>query len=111
MPTLIDLDQMQTARTGDGWLEVTLADSRATGTAVMVVRRWILQPGAAGPETTHADADQLLYVARGGGKAVVDGKEFPLDHESILWLEPGEGYHFVAGPEGLEIIQGYAPGE
>jgi quercetin dioxygenase-like cupin family protein len=110
MPTLINPDQMHTTRTGDDWVEITLADSRSAGTSAMVARRWILQPGASGPQTTHADVDQLLYVARGGGKAVVDGQEMPLGYESILWLEPGETYHLVAGPEGLEILQGYAPG-
>src|SRR5574341_419639 len=111
MPKLITPDEMQTTRSGEGWTEITLADSRTTGTAAMVARRWVLQPGATGPEIVHGDVDQLLYVAQGGGKAVVNGTEFALDHESILWLEPGERYHFVAGPDGLEIIQGYAPGE
>jgi hypothetical protein len=29
----------------------------------------------------------------------------------VLWVEPGEKYQFIAGPQGLEILQGYAPGE
>jgi len=111
MPTLIIPDQMQTTRAGSGWVEVTLADSRISGTSAMIARRWTIQPGATGPQLTQGDVDQLLYVARGSGKAVVDGQEFTLDHESILWVEPGEIYHFIADLEGLEIIQGYAPGE
>jgi quercetin dioxygenase-like cupin family protein len=111
MPTLINPDQMQTTRSGEGWFEVTLADSRLTGTSAMVARRWILQPGAAGPELVQGDVDQLLYVSRGGGTAVVDGQELALGYESILWVEAGESYHFVAGPDGLELLQGYAPGE
>jgi quercetin dioxygenase-like cupin family protein len=77
----------------------------------MTARRWTLQPGAIGPERVHGDVDQLLYVVRGTGAAVVNGQEFALGPESILWLEPGEAYHFVAGSNGLEIIQGYAPGD
>jgi mannose-6-phosphate isomerase-like protein (cupin superfamily) len=54
--------------------------------------------------------DQLLYVIRGNGTAEVDERTFPLEGESVLWLEPGEQYCFIAGENGLEILQGYAPG-
>jgi quercetin dioxygenase-like cupin family protein len=53
----------------------------------------------------------LLYVIRGSGTAVVNGEDMPLNDESVLWLEPGEQYQFIAGADGLEILQGYAPGE
>ena len=77
----------------------------------MLARRWIFDPGMEGPKNTQGDHVQLLYVISGSGKAIVDGQSFELDHESVLWLEPGETYHFVAGKEGLEILQGYATGE
>jgi mannose-6-phosphate isomerase-like protein (cupin superfamily) len=56
------------------------------------------------------DKDQLLYVIRGNGTAEVDERTFPLEEESVLWLESGEQYCFIAGENGLEILQGYAPG-
>jgi len=96
---------------GQGWEVTTLADAASIGAPVMVARRWIFQPGARGPEATHGQVDQLLYVIRGSGTAVVDGKRMSLDEESVLWLEPGETYHFEAGEAGLEVLQGYAPGE
>jgi len=111
MPVIITPDQTQTTRSGEGWQEITLADSRMTGTSAMIARRWTINPGVQTPQNTHGDTDQLLYVMRGGGKAIVDGVSYPLDHESIVWLDPGEVCHFVAGPEGLEILQGYAPGD
>jgi quercetin dioxygenase-like cupin family protein len=111
MPIILNPEQMEVTHTDDGWTETTLADARSTGTAAMVARRWVLQPGIEGPERVHGDVDQLLYVMRGSGTVIVNGAEFPLGHESILWLEPGERYRFVAGPGGLEILQGYAPGE
>jgi len=110
MPTLINPDQMTTAHTGDDWVDLTLAYPKTSGTSAMVARRWTLQPGAIGPERVHGDVDQLLYVISGDGKAVVNGQAFALGPESILWLEPGETYHFEGGPNGLEILQGYAPG-
>ena len=75
----------------------------------MVARRWLFEAGATGPELEHNDSDQLLYVIQGSGQAVVNGETLPLETESVLWLEPGERYHFVAGEAGLEILQGYAP--
>jgi len=110
MPTIIPKDQTVTQQ-GKGWKEITLASTQIYGDAAMVARRWVFEAGATGPETTHGDQDQLLYVIGGSGQAVVDGEVFVLDHECVLWIEPGETYYFQAGENGLEILQGYAPGE
>jgi quercetin dioxygenase-like cupin family protein len=72
----------------------------------MAARRWLFEPGAIGPVLEHGRTDQLLYVIRGSGTAEVDGQSFPLSEESVLWLESGEIYHFIAGDGGLEILQG-----
>ena len=111
MPIIVNPEEMKVNRTGEGWLEIILADSQTIGAPAMVARRWVLEPGARGPELIQGDADQLLYVIRGRGLAIVDGEEFSLDEESVLWLEPGEHYQFMATNDGLEILQGYAPGE
>jgi quercetin dioxygenase-like cupin family protein len=111
MPTIVRKEDVSVSGQGPGWKVITLADSTAIGEPAMVARRWNFDPGAEGPETLHGDQDQLLYVIRGSGRAIVDGQTFELDHESVLWLEPGETYHFLAGDDGLEILQGYAPGE
>jgi len=110
MPHIINSDGMDIKR-GEGWVEITIADSESFGTPAMVARRLVLEPGAKGPERVHGDTEQLLYVIRGSGKAVVDEVDFQLNDESVLWLDSGETYRFVAGNEGLEILQGYAPGE
>lgn len=111
MTTVINTSAVKVVDEGDGWQLLGLADSVSFGAPAMVARRWMLAAGARGPLLTHGDADQLLYVIKGRGLAIVDGLEFPLADESVLWLEPGEQYQFVAGLEGLEILQGYAPGE
>jgi quercetin dioxygenase-like cupin family protein len=110
MPVIVPAEQTRVTREGLGWQEITLADAAVFGQPAMVARRLILEPGASGPPARHVDADQLLYVIRGHGRAVVDGRDFSLNEESVLWLEPGDRYHFVAGDEGLEILQAYAPG-
>ncbi|MCI0713002.1 MAG: AraC family ligand binding domain-containing protein [Chloroflexi bacterium] len=111
MPVIINPDDMNVTRRGDGWVELTIADADKIGSPAMVARRWTLEPNAHGPLLTQGDAEQLLYVIRGSGTAVVDGEALELERESVLWVEPGETYQFVAGPHGLEILQGYAPGE
>ena len=106
MPTIIQPEDMQITKEGQGWRAVTLAEPDAAG---MVARRWSLDPGARTPEITHSSVDQLLYVIRGSGQAVVGGRSLPLDQESMLWVEPGDCYYFVAGGQGLEILQGQSP--
>ena len=107
---IVNSEEMITRR-GEGWIEITLADTQTIGAPAMVARRWVFESGARGPELVQGDVDQLLYVIRGSGKAIINGEEFPLADESVLWLEPGERYQFIAGEVGLEILQGYAPGE
>ncbi len=111
MPTIIKPEDMSMDREGEGWRQTTLADARTIGAPAMVARRWSFQPGAIGPKLTHGEADQLLYVIRGSGVADVEGERMALETETVLWLEPGEHYHFEAGENGLEILQGFAPGE
>lgn len=110
MPIIINPEEVKVAQ-GQGWTRLTVADSEIIGAPTMVTRRWVFEPGAQGPPLEQGDTDQLLYVIRGSGRAIVNGEEMPLTDESVLWVEPGERYQFVAGEDGLEILQGYAPGE
>lgn len=98
-------------RHSDDWGETTLADSQTIGAPAMVARRWSLAPHARRPEMTHGKVEQLLYVIRGNGMALVEGERLVLEPETVLWLEPGDRYQIEAGENGLEILQGYAPGE
>lgn len=109
MPVIVNSEEMVTRRS-EGWVEITLADTQIIGAPAMVARRWIFESGGRGPELVQDDVDQLLYVIRGSGLALVSGQEFQLDEESVLWVEPGEHYCFIGGSGGLEILQGYAPG-
>lgn len=87
----------------------SITDALKPESQVMEVKRLIFDPNISGPEFTHTDIDKLLYVIKGDGIAKVDNQEFPLDKESILWLESGEKCQFIAGGMGLEILQGSAP--
>ena len=109
MPIIIHPEEMRTERQGESWSEITLADEEAIGHPAIVARRWSLAPNSRSPQMVHGEAEQLLYVIQGNGVAIVGGEHLPLEPETMLWLEPGDAYHFEAGPEGLEILQGYPP--
>jgi len=111
MPTIINPQEMTEQISEAGWSVRTVADVQHLGAPAMVARWWVFQPGVAGPKQKHGAADEILYVIRGSGQAIVDSRVFELDEESVLWVEEGETYYFVAGEDGLEILQGYAPGE
>jgi quercetin dioxygenase-like cupin family protein len=110
MPILVNEEDVKIVK-GEGWTQITVADAGMMGAPAMATRRWVIDAGGQGPHLQQGDTDQLLYIIRGRGKAIVNGEEFPLDTESVLWVEPGEQYQFIAGESGLEILQGYAPGE
>jgi quercetin dioxygenase-like cupin family protein len=111
MPIIINPDETRLTDQGEGWSETTLADSQTIGTPAMVARRLSFEPYTTGPLKAHGETEQLIYVIQGGGEAQVNSEVYPLDTESMLWLEPGDQYRFKAGADGLEILQGYAPGE
>ena len=111
MPVILHPNDTRQTDQGEGWSETTLADSQNIGTPAMVARRWTFDSFATGPLKTHGDVEQLIYVIQGGGEAYVNGEACPLEVESMLWLETGDQYRFKAGAGGLEILQGYAPGE
>ena len=111
MPIILKPEIMEFETTGEGWSKTTLADHKTIGTSAIVAQRWSLEPLATGPEHLHGDTDQLLYVISGDGTAHVNGETLPLDRETVLWLEDGDTYQFAAGENGLEVLQGFAPGE
>ena len=110
MPKIIKPEEMQ-EQSDIGWSVRTVADAPHIGFPAMVARWWTFAAGVKSPEQTRGAAHELHYIIRGTGLALVNGQRFELDEESVLWLEEGETYHFIAGDEGLEILQGYAPGE
>ena len=111
MPTIINPEDMTYIQSDEGWSVRTVADAMYIGAPAMVARWWTLQPGAQIPAQTRGRAHEMFYVIRGTGRAVVDDQTFDVDDESVLWVEENETFYFVAGENGLEILQGYAPGD
>ena len=104
-------DEMHTSRYGESCAETLLAELQPPGVAGMVARRWSLKPLGRGPQIEHGDYEEMLYIISGSGSAQVGAERYPLQPESLLWLEHGDTYSLEAGPEGLEVLQYCAPGE
>lgn len=111
MSLIFDAEKTPVNMEGNGWKVFTLVDANTIGTSVIVARRWSLKAGVHTPETPHGDNEEMLYVITGNGKAIVNDQVFVLEPESMLWLEAGDRFQLIAGDSGLEILQGYAPGE
>ena len=109
MPIIIRNEEKNYLQETTGLKIESLTDSQKLESPVLVVNRLIFDSNIIGPELTHTEIDQLLYVIKGNGIAKVNNEEFSLKKESILWLETGEKYQFISGGIGLEILQGYAP--
>ena len=108
MPRIIKKEDIQCHTQIPGFQIKSVTETLNQDSKVMEVKRLILDPNIISPEFTHNDIDQLLYVIKGDGIAKVNSKDFPLDKESILWLESGEKYLFISGGSGLEILQANA---
>jgi hypothetical protein len=56
-----------------------------------------------------SDAERFVYVISGRGQAYVSEQAFPLDAESMLWLEKDDTFYLEAGMDGLEVLLCRAP--
>ena len=61
-------------------------------------------------EETHAHVEQTLYFQSGTGKAVLDGKESPLNPGDVLIVTPGTKHNIInTGDAPLLIATIYVP--
>jgi quercetin dioxygenase-like cupin family protein len=94
-----------------GISHTTLADRALLGTDALQVEHLRVDPGARSQTARASGGERFLYVIRGAGRAQVGAESFPLEPESILWLEPGDTVTLEAGAEALEVLQCRAPAE
>jgi uncharacterized RmlC-like cupin family protein len=80
-----------------------------SGTDALHVELIALEASAKSPTYIAADVERFVYVIRGKGQTHVGKQIFPLDAESILWLEKGDTFHFEAGVDGLQVLLCHAP--
>jgi quercetin dioxygenase-like cupin family protein len=60
----------------------------------------------------HDKQEEVYVVLKGSGRIVVDGKEVPLDSETVVRCGPGVKRKIFAGKEGMRVLAlGGVPGK
>jgi quercetin dioxygenase-like cupin family protein len=108
MPTIFERKDLPVAEKS-GVNITTLANQAMLGTDALQVQHILLEREAKSESFDAENAERFAYVVRGTGQAHVRGQDFPLDPESVLWLEKGDVFHFEASADGLEVLLCHAP--
>ena len=108
MPNIFSSSDLKTTRAGAVNL-TTLANRDTLGVDALQVERVQIAPGARTEPASVSAAEYFLYVIRGAGRAQVGDQTFPLEAESVLWLESGDTFWLEAGHESLEVLLCRAP--
>src|SRR4051794_32322515 len=74
------------------------------------VYRVRIAPGRRTGISYHRVAEEFYFVLAGGGVALLDGREYPLGAGDFLRLPPGTTHGFVAGANGLDLLDIHVPG-
>ena len=88
---------------------VTLANQAMLGTDALQVERITLGANSNSESFGPQNAERFVYVVSGRGRAQVGKDAFPLEAESVLWLDKADSFHFGAEADGLELLLCFAP--
>lgn len=88
----------------------TLANHAMLGTDALQVERIILAARVKSSTFESLEPERFIYVMCGKGQAHVGEQTFPLDAESMVWLEKDETFYLEADMDGLEVLLCHAPG-
>ena len=110
MPNIFEPKDLPTTRQ-EGIVSTVLADPTMLGADVLQVERITLDANASTSTLESVAAVRFLYVLRGLGQAFAGDQTFPLEPESILWIEANDTCSLRAGADGLEVLFCCAPGK
>jgi mannose-6-phosphate isomerase-like protein (cupin superfamily) len=88
-------------------VEALLDRSEAGAGTVYRIR---IAPGQKTSTSYHRIAEEYYFILAGSGVAVLDGREQPLQAGNFLRLPPGTTHCFLAGPDGLDMLDIHTPG-
>src|SRR3989337_1010827 len=110
MPTIFKPEDL-TVIEKDGAKITLLANQDMLGVNAMQIEHIALETGSRTTLFESAEAERFMYVIRGKGQAHISEQVFPLNAESILWLEKGDTFYLEAGADGLEVLLYRSPGK
>jgi len=87
----------------------TLANQAMLGTDALQVKRITLNKKSKSESYGADNAERFVYVISGEGQAKIGDETFPLETESVLWLEKSDAFHFETEASGLELLLCSAP--
>lgn len=91
-------------------LEITTLANRAMLNAeALQVARLTLAKGVSSDTYGPSEAERFVYVIRGSGRAQAGGQYFPLEAESVLWIDKGDAFSLQAYEDELEVLLCQAP--
>ena len=108
MPIIFELQDLHVTEKNEAKV-VTLANQAMLGTNALQVEKVLIPPGAESDSYPPSEAERFVYVIRGNGQAYVGQRVFPLNIESVLWLEKEDTFYIEAGFDGLEVLLCQAP--
>lgn len=86
-----------------------LANIAMLGANALQVERIALESTARTSIFEAVDAERFVYVIRGKGQAYAGEQKYPLEAESVLWLEKDDTFYLEASAYGLEVLLCHAP--
>jgi mannose-6-phosphate isomerase-like protein (cupin superfamily) len=95
----------KTLRFGKGF-RVSIGNARSQAA------KMVLPPGdcEGGPDNRHKGADQWLFVVKGSGRAIVNGRTVPLRAGSLVLIERGDRHEIRnTGRTALQTVSVYVP--
>ena len=109
MPTIFEAKDLPVTEK-NGVNIATLANRAMLGTNALQVKRIMLEESVKSSTFESVETERFVYVIRGKGHAYVSEQSFPLDAESMLWLEKDDPFYLEADTDGLEVLLCHAPG-
>ena len=108
MPTIFEPKDLPLTQQ-NGLSLTTLADTSMLGTDALAVERVALDANVSTSISEATNIERFIYIIRGAGEAQVGDQLFPLEPESMLWIEADDTYSLKSGAEGLEVLLCRAP--
>jgi len=87
----------------------TLANQAMLGADTLQVKRITLETNSKSESFGAENAERFVYVISGKGQARVGTESFPLETESVLWLEKSDSFFIETESNELELLLCYAP--